>query len=122
LLRLPIRLERKKLMFPHYNYDARNFTDVAPVWGDRLWIFLNEPATVATMTSASDRGLTAAESVGAALLEGFGEEMKQHRVKRFIGLLIRQVMEHNGYRHVSYNQSTPNNPLFVTASLYTRRS
>jgi hypothetical protein len=109
-------------MFPEFNYDVRNFTDVASVWGDRLWAFLNEPASVVTMTDASDRGLTAAESVGAALLDRFGEEMRQHRVKQFIGYLIRQVMEHNGYQHVADHQATPNNPLFVTASRYSRRS
>ncbi len=109
-------------MFLENNYDVRNFTDVASVWGDRLWAFLNEASTVATMTDASDHGLTAAESVGAALLDLFGEEMRQHRVKQFIGYLIRQVMERSGYQHVADHQPTPNNPLFVTASRYSRRS
>ncbi len=108
-------------MFPENSYDAGPFTDVASTWGEQLWAFLNEPSTIALMINASDVGSPAAESVGVALLEQFGDSIGQDRVKQFIGFLIRQVMERNGYKHTSYGQHTKDNRVFVTASVYSRR-
>ncbi len=108
-------------MFPENSYDVGPFTDVASAWGEQLWTFLNEPSAKASMINASDSSKPAAEGVSFALLQRFGDGIKQNRVKQFIGFLIRQVMERNGYRHTSYGQHTKANPVFVTASVYSRR-
>lgn len=80
-------------MFPEHNYDSGPFTDVANVWGQPLWLLLNERSTIAVMTEASNRGIPAAESIASTLYEQFGDDVRQDRVKQFIGFLIRQVME-----------------------------
>ena len=109
-------------MFPENSYDAGPFTDVASTWGEQLWAFLNEPPAIASMINASDIGSPAAESVAMALFQRFGDGIRQDRVKQFIGFLIRQVMERNGYEHISYGQHTQDNTVFITASVYSRRN
>jgi hypothetical protein len=99
-------LERDKIMFPENSYDTGPFTDVASTWGEQLWAFLNDPSVIASMINASDIGSPAAESVATALIHQFGDSIKRDRVKQFIGFLIRQVMERNGYKHTSYGHHT----------------
>ena len=108
-------------MLPENNYDVGPFTDVASVWGHQLWRFLTEPNIIHAMTDASDNKRPAAEAVASELYQRFGDDIRQDRVKQFIGFLIRQVMERNGYRHKSYGKQTRDNPIFVKASLYSRR-
>lgn len=108
-------------MLPENNYGAGKFTDVASVWGKQLWEFLNEPIIMRSMTDASDDKRPAAEAIASELLERFGDDIKQDRVKQFIGFLIRQVMEQNGYSHTAYGQQTKDNPVFVKASVYSAR-
>lgn len=108
-------------MLPEKNYDAGPFTDVAGIWGERLWAFLNEPSTSAAMIDASEVGRPAAEVIASALFRRFGDDIRQDRVKQFIGFLIRQVMERSGYKHTAYGQQTQDNPVFVKASVYSRR-
>jgi hypothetical protein len=103
------------------NYDAGKFTDVASIWGERLWEFLNEPIIIRSMTNASDEKRPAAEAIASELFDRFGTDITQDRVKQFIGFLIRQVMEQNGYSHTAYGQQTKDNPVFVKASVYSSR-
>jgi len=103
------------------SYNAGPFTRVASEWGDRLWSFLNEPEIVYRMKEASDREEPAAGAIGQRLHEAFGDPIKEDRIKQFIGYLIRQVMEDNGYTHHSYGHKTPCNPVFKNASLYAKQ-
>lgn len=103
------------------DYDVGPFGDVAPVWGDRLWDFLNQSEVIRTMQIASDAGLTAAGSIGNQLWSVFGADVRQDRVKQFVGRLIRQVMEEHGYRHLSQGFAAQENPVFVKASHYISR-
>jgi len=114
--------EKGETMFPENNYDAGKFTDIASVWGNQLWEFLNEPSIVRSMIDASDNKRPAAEAIAPELVERFGNDIKQDRVKQFIGFLIRQVMEQNGYSHTAYGQQTKENPVFVKASRYSSRN
>ena len=109
-------------MIPQSDYNAGPFTDVASVWGERLWAFLNEPNTVQAMIEASDAKMSAAESVASELHHRFGNDIRQDRVKQFIGFLIRQVMEQHGYQHKAYNKQTQENPVFVKASVYSPKN
>jgi hypothetical protein len=73
------------------------------------------------MTNVSDAGRPAVEAIAFELYDRFGEDVKQDRVKQFIGFLTRQVMERNGYRHVRYGRKVKENPVFSTASQYALR-
>ena len=109
-------------MLPENNYDAGTFTDIASVWGNQLWEFLNEGNIVRLMTDASDNKRPAAEAIASELFGRFGDGIRQDRVKQFTGFLIRQVMERNGYSHTAYGQQTKENPVFVKASTYSSRN
>lgn len=109
-------------MLSENNYEAGPFTDIASVWGEQLWGFLNEPIIVRSMTDASDHKRPAAEVIASELIRRFGVDIKQDRVKQFIGYLIRQVMEQNGYSHRAYGQKTKENPVFASASVYSSRA
>ena len=109
-------------MLPENNYDAGKFTDIASVWGNQLWGFLNEATIVRSMIDASDNNRSAAEAIASELFERFGDDIRQDRVKQFTGFLIRQVMEQNGYSQTAYGQLTIENPDFVKASVYSSRN
>lgn len=98
------------------------FSDVAGAWGNRLWEFLNEPENVRLMAGASNQGRPAAEAIADHLFVRFGDSVKKNRVKQFTGLLIRQVMERNGYRHSAYGRKADATHVFSKASLYTREA
>jgi hypothetical protein len=99
-------------------YTAGRFADVAFEWGDILWLFLNEPGNVRKMTEASDLGKPAASAISQQLYDTFGDPIRADRVKQFIGYLIRQVMECEGYAHHAYGCKTPQDPVFSSASVY----
>jgi hypothetical protein len=109
-------------MLPKNNYNAGPFTDIASIWGNQLWEFLNEPMNMHSMADASDNKRPAAEAIAVELFRRFGDDIRQDRVKQFTGFLIRQVMEQNGYSHRAYGQQTKENPVFVTASVYSLRN
>lgn len=108
-------------MTQHQNYHVGSFTDVEQ-WGDPLWDFLTSTESIQQMTEASDNKRPAAEAIAHRLLAEFGEDIRIRRVKQFIGLLIRQVMEQHNYIWVRDGVKTPDNPVFTEASLYQRRS
>lgn len=97
------------------------FGDVYHIWGARLWSFLNERDNVARMVQASDDHEPAAKAIAVELYRRFGDDVRQDRVKQYTGLLIRMVMEANGYRWLSYGHSCGENPVFSVASRYCRR-
>lgn len=97
------------------------FNDVAPCWGEKLWSFLNEEDNVTAMSRASHAGRPAAEAIAVELYQRFGEDVRQDRVKQYTGLLIRAVMEANGYVHDRYHCTCKPNPVFKVASCYVRR-
>ena len=101
-------------------YQVRSFTDVDLHWGITLWTFLNAEQIVRRMADASDDGRTAVEDIADDLYERFGEAVARPRVKQFIGFLVRQVMERNGYRHRSYGHRIGQNSVFSSGSRYVR--
>ena len=107
-------------MSENRDYEVGSFTDVAPAWANRLWAFLNEPRIVRQMVDSSESGRPAAEAIALHLFERFGDDVTRDRVKQFVGFLIRQVMERNGYVHTEYGKPTPANPVFTVASVYSR--
>ncbi len=66
--------------------------------GSEIWSFLNEPENVVRMETATYLARPAAEPLSPFLLERFGDPTRADRVKQMIGHMIRQVLEHRGYR------------------------
>lgn len=102
-------------------YKVGPFTDVANLWGTRLWVFLNSKDIVNKMIEATNLNKTPAEFISTELLIKFGDEIKKDRVKQFTGFLIRQVMESNGYYHKYYGSPIKNKIIFKSGSKYSKK-
>ena len=102
-------------------YDPWRFSDLAATdLGQALWAFLNERDNVLRMETASELGQPAVAALASRLVERFSDAVKQHRVKRMIGHMARQVMEHHGFVLDSQNVRVRVGNLFSRASRYKR--
>ncbi|PZQ55676.1 MAG: hypothetical protein DI570_21790 [Phenylobacterium zucineum] len=80
------------------NYRPDKFTSLyETALVQSLWRFMNEPATVARLETASELSKTGVEGIEEPLLREFGEEVLAERVKQMVGHMIRQVLEHRGW-------------------------
>jgi hypothetical protein len=102
-------------------YRVGPFTDVNPLWGARLWEFLNRKYVVQKMVVASDDSRPAAEVIALDLHQAFGDDIREDRVKQFSGFLILQVMSANGFELKSYGHKTAANTVFTEGATYNRR-
>jgi hypothetical protein len=83
--------------------------------------FLCSEDAVARMEAASDVNKPAAEAISAQLLQRFGNEVKQDRVKQFVGWSIRKVMEAHGFTLAQQNcKICSKGNIFTRASRYRR--
>lgn len=89
--------------------------------GQRLWSFLHEQETRVRLRTASDLGRPALEAVEEPLLERFGAEVLDDRVKQMIGHMTRQVMEQDGYVVDAQNVKITGGAPFSRATRYRRR-
>lgn len=89
--------------------------------GQALWAFLNEAETRLRLRTASDLGRPALEAVEEPLLERFGIEVLDDRVKQMIGHMTRQVMEQEGYVVDAQNVRMTGGAPFSRATRYRRR-
>lgn len=80
------------------SYDPQNFGDLyqAPL-GQELWPFLNEPANIIRMETATFLRKPAVEPLSPVLLERFGEAVLDQRIKQLVGHMVRQILEGRGY-------------------------
>jgi len=102
-------------------YDPWRFTDLADTkLGRDLWQFLNERDHVLRMETASELSRPAVEAVATRLVAEFGDDVRDHRVKRMIGHMARQVMEHRGFVLDAQNVRVRTGDLFTRASRYKR--
>ena len=84
---------------PNNEYDAGTFQSLADTdRGRNLWQFLNEDLIVACMETATDLGKPAVTGIEEQLLNRFGEDVLDDRVKQMVGHMVRQVMAARGYR------------------------
>ena len=103
------------------NYDPWRFTDIADsALGLDLWAFLNEHDNVVRMETASELGQPALAALATRLVAKFGDDVRQHRVKRMLGHMARQVMEHHGFVLDAQNVRVRVGDLFTRASRYKR--
>jgi hypothetical protein len=102
-------------------FDAAQFqAEAATDLGQKLWAFLNRTDIVARMETATDLGQPALQAVEDQLLETFDDAVLPDRIKQMIGRMVRQIMEGNGYEHVTSDVRLSSVP-FYKASRYRRR-
>lgn len=105
---------------PVKEYEAGTFQALANTkLGKALWDFLNEDKTVVRMETATDLGDPAVAGIEEQLLERFGVEIVDGRVKQMIGHMARQVMEAEGYEIVKQNVTIGSAP-FSKGTRYRR--
>ena len=90
--------------------------------GQELWPFLNDPKTCIRLQTATDLGRPAVEGIEEQLLEKFGEQVLDDRVKQMIGHMTRQVMERLGYQIDQQDVKVTNGAPFTRATRYVRRN
>lgn len=82
-------------------YNPKSFKDIfESVLGQQIWNYLNSKEGKDRMELTTQLGHPAAEGIGDKLLEQFGEQVKEDRVKQATGHMIRHIMEELGYQHV----------------------
>lgn len=81
-------------------YKAQGFKDIyeRPI-GEKIWKYLNSKEAKDRMILTTELGHPAAEGIGDKLLEQFGGEVKDDRVKQATGHMIRHIMEELGFQH-----------------------
>ncbi len=67
-------------------------------FGQNVWLFLNERDNLIRMETATFLERPAVEPLSPGLLDRYGEEIRQDRVKQMIGRMARQILEARGYR------------------------
>jgi hypothetical protein len=70
------------------------------------------------MTAASDAGKPAVAAVDQALLDRFGEVVREFAQRQRIGKAARVVLEEHGYAWVKSGVPTPDSVVFTTAAIY----
>jgi hypothetical protein len=87
--------------------------------GLKLWEFLNEDLTVSRLIAFSEADRPAVQGIEEALLERFGNEVCEDRVKQMIGHMVRQVLESRGWVIDQQNVNVFSVP-FIKATRYRR--
>ena len=81
------------------SFDAGTFRELAgSSLGQGLWAFLNEHDNIIRMETATYLERPAVEPLSPSLLQRFGDEVRQDRVKQMIGRMVRQILEVHGFR------------------------
>lgn len=105
------------------SYEAVRFSDLAETTlGQELWEFLNEHDNLIRMDTACELGRPAVEALATRLVERFGDQVRENRIKQMIGHMARQIMESRGFALYTQGVKVRTGDLFSTASRYQRRS
>ena len=75
------------------SYDTGIYADIAPFWGDRLWVFLAGTPVLIRMLKASEAGLSPAAALAEDLTRTFGNAVHDKKVRDFTGYLVWQALE-----------------------------
>nr|MBK7067912.1 hypothetical protein [Deltaproteobacteria bacterium] len=104
------------------NYEPGRFSDMANTpFGDELWKLLTARDNVVRMETATELDHPAVDGVAHVLLDRFGARLRDDRTRQFIGHMVRQVMEAQGYEFVGSNyKSRTRSGLFTKGSRYQR--
>jgi hypothetical protein len=103
-----------------FAFDAGSFGDVFNAdLGQELWDFLNENDNVIRMQTAAYLKRPSVEPLSPWLLQRFGDAVRQDRIKQTIGRMVRQILEHHGYRIDQQNvKITQNKNMFTSGTRY----
>lgn len=102
-------------------FDAGTFRELAnsPLGRD-LWAFLNEHDNLVRMETATYLERPAVEPLSPGLLQCFGNDVRQDRVKQMIGRMVRQILEGRGCRIDRQNVRIPAQAnMFASGTRYT---
>jgi len=104
-------------------YDPGRFSDLAGTpTAERLWAFLIREHNIIRMETASELGRAAVEAVASRLLDEFGPDIKEHRLKRMIGHMVKQVMRSRGFTPETSNVRVRVGGVFKRGTRYERLS
>lgn len=110
-------------------FQTKTFSDIyQSQQGKEIWLFLNEPISIARMQAVSDVGKPALLAIEKGLVQkgliserdNVSEDNKAQfdRLKQMLGAMVRQVLEGNGYQLHASNVKVPNSKVFYSASSY----
>lgn len=102
-------------------YDPWKFIKLAESnLGKQLWFFLIEHDNIIRMITATELKKPAVKALTNHLLERFGEQVKEMRVKQMIGHMVKQIMIANEFE-IDKRNVLVNDGLFNKASRYRKK-
>ena len=122
-----------------FEFNSKNFVELYKTeHGQKLWKFLNTEKAIIQMKTASDLNKPALLGIEKDLLRsGLIVESSQYekdpqkrnkqedqeklvydRTKQMLGVMVRQIMESEGYQLHSKNMRVANSKIFYAAALY----
>lgn len=100
------------------SYDPQNFSDLYKAVGAPIWDFMRRYDNVIRMETATFLDRAAVEPLGPYLLEEFGNDVNQDRIRQMIGHMARQIMEALGYELERPSLRLTRINMFTTAAGY----
>ena len=87
--------------------------------GQRLQDFLNRPENITRLETASELSKPAVEGIGEQLLEKFGDDVRENRVKQMIGRMVRKILKRHSWVRDRKGVAVQSAP-FTVATRYRR--
>jgi hypothetical protein len=108
----------------HYRTARFYVSTFAKPSGRMIWSILNHERTIGEMVAASRYNRPAVEPISLRLLASLPEESRDdlmdHRCRRMIGHMVKQVMESKGYQLDRWDVPISDNVLFTRGACYKR--
>ena len=102
-------------------FDAKNFSGVANTdFGQELWDFITKPESRIRLITATELNRPAVEGIATPLLERFGDPVRDHQVRRMIGVMVKQVLKEEGYTIKDQGIHVRTGNVFSTGTRYKR--
>ena len=103
------------------DYKPDRFSDLAPTQlGQEIWGLLTEHDNLIRMETATELGRAAVEAVASRLVQQYGDAVRDHRVKRMIGHMVKQILHDLGYGPLTANVRVRVGGLFKRGTRYER--
>jgi hypothetical protein len=99
---------------------ARRMTRSVPQ-GQEVLEYLQSPGARELLSQAAERGVPPVTAVSAKLLQLLGPApFKKTLTKQFCGLVVRALLEEEGYTVAKTGVRVRNDPIFVSGAVYTQ--
>lgn len=87
--------------------------------GTKIWEFLGSPAVRQALVATAEKGQPPVGAVSNQLIEIAGlTTLDETKMKQFIGMCVRAIMEEEGYELAETGVWLGNDPLFSTGATY----